>query len=68
MSRPPSEIMAVFDQAQDELERADPGTYDLRALLWEVLNDVLNFIDDDGGPERWVALQSYVDDNYGDNK
>lgn len=79
MSRTPDEILTVFDQAQAELERSDPGTYSLRDLLWEVLEDVLDSTKlaalqphpetaiHDRPMEVHTTLEDYLANHYGDD-
>lgn len=38
--RTPAEILAVIDFAQEILDKDNHNAFDLRALLWEVIEDV----------------------------
>ena len=40
--RPPSEILDVLDQAQAVIDNLHEDLFDLRSLMWEVIDDVLS--------------------------
>lgn len=70
------EILNVLDQAQAELEQSAPGTYDLRSLLWDVLEDVQDSIElalkgIKIGPvmteEVLLTVSDYLANHYGDD-
>jgi Rad3-related DNA helicase len=83
-TRTPDEILTVFDQAQAELDWADKyehreRSYDLRALLWEVLNDVVDVArmtadqqdNEDalaGAVNVTESITDFLANNYGDDQ
>lgn len=76
--RTPDEILTVLDQAQSVLDEhgccAAPGEFDLRDLLWEVINDVsasyelalLPLVGQDLTGEVNNTVYDYLANNYGD--
>lgn len=70
MSRHPSEILAVIDQAQERLG----SDFDLRALVWEVINDLIDSAQlaasnacHDAADEVANAVHDYAANHYGDD-
>lgn len=75
-SRTPEEILAVVDQAQARLnENHDPGDeFDLRSLVWEVINDVsssyelaMEFLGSNVVGEISNTVGDYLSNHYGDD-
>lgn len=74
MNRPPNELLTVLDMAQDQLDEHCAGAFDLRSLLWEVLNDVLDSIQlaecqQEGNPPDSIhdTVRDYITNHYGDD-
>jgi hypothetical protein len=79
LKRTPEEILFVFDQAQERLDGIEPEVFDMRVLVWEVIEDLLDSL---GRYDTWEfesdaprdvvrackdMLTDYVVNNYGDD-
>lgn len=75
----PDQVLSVLDQAQARLDSDEAGVFDLRALMWAVINDVIQSYElaldaalpNDGDRAALVVrIQNEVDDylanHYGD--
>ena len=62
----PNEILSVLDQAQKRLGKE----FDMRALLWEIIDDVLDsvYLACDGQGPIPAIVEDYVANHYGDDR
>jgi hypothetical protein len=69
MARKPAEILEVLDEAQRYLDSMVPEGFDMRSLLWDALNDVLDSValaEQSGDGYIHDTVADYVGTYYGD--